>query len=133
MAILDSNFNIFDLVKDNVDLVGYLEKCGATLIPGHGNIIASTNCVLPNHTNDDTPSLKVYAAGNCHCFGCGGGGDVVSLHQAINNFSRPLEAAQDLVTREYAHLFSPDQIAQASGYGASGNSPTITPEQVQET
>ena len=133
MAILDPNFNIFDLVKDNVDLVGYLEKCGATLIPGHGNIIASTNCVLPNHTNDDTPSLKVYAAGSCHCFGCGGGGDVVSLHQAINNFSRPLEAAQDLVTREYAHLFSPDQIAQASGYGASGNSPTITPEQVQET
>ena len=133
MAILDPNFNIFDLVKDSVDLVSYLEKCGATLIPGHGNIIASTNCVLPNHTNDDTPSLKVYAAGSCHCFGCGGGGDVVSLHQAINNFSRPLEAAQDLVTREYAHLFSPDQIAQASGYGASGNSPTITPEQVQET
>lgn len=133
MAILDPNFNIFDLVKDNVDLVSYLEKCGATLIPGHGNIIASTNCVLPNHTNDDTPSLKVYAAGSCHCFGCGGGGDVVSLHQAINNFSRPLEAAQDLVTREYAHLFSPDQIAQASGYGAGGNSPTITPEQVRET
>ena len=75
MAILDPNFNIFDLVKDNVDLVSYLEKCGATLIPGHGNIIASTNCVLPNHTNDDTPSLKVYAAGSCHCFGCGGGGD----------------------------------------------------------
>lgn len=127
------DFNIFEVVRENIDLVGYLESRGANLKAGSGTVIASTSCVLPNHSSDNTPSLKVYAGGNCHCFGCGGGGDVTRLHQSIDGFPDPLSAARDLVTREFSHMFTVEQVAMAEAIGTHGaGNIRLTSVQVQE-
>lgn len=42
-------------------------------------------CSCCFHENDHTASMKIYANGTFHCFGCGASGDVIKFTQMINN------------------------------------------------
>lgn len=49
------------------------------------------HCPLPGH-DDSSPSFRVYPDGHAHCFGCGRGGDVISLTRVFFDLGRNYEA-----------------------------------------
>ena len=79
--------DIFADVKQKITVQAALEKYGV-------HVDARGLCCCPLH-NEDTPSFKVYGTQSFYCFGCGTGGDVITLAAKLFSLSNR-EAAEKL-------------------------------------
>lgn len=82
-----SRSDLFDQVKARVTIQAALEKYGAKH-DRRGRVFC------PLHT-EDTPSFKVYDNRSFYCFGCGAGGDVITLVAKLFDLTNR-EAAEKL-------------------------------------
>ena len=79
---------VFELIKQNIDIVDVAKMCGIA-------VNRSNKAICPWH-NEQTPSLSFYDHNQrFHCFGCGLDGDVIDLFSRMNNQS-PIESVRKL-------------------------------------
>lgn len=83
------------LVRDTVSIIDFLEKRGSSFKQAGSNYVG----LCPIH-NEKSGSFNVRSDANTfHCFGCGAGGDIISLVQQMENLS--FTGALQMLAEEY--------------------------------
>lgn len=87
---------LYEEVKERVPLEEY--AASLTDLESFGRDWWTGRCPLPDH-EDKEPSFYVYPDGRGHCYGCGFHGDVIDLHQRVENISSSWAAVVELALK----------------------------------